>query len=146
MMEIRVLKTKQEMLANYELLLEVYPNLLMEEYDRELDDMIPNNYSQVGVYIEKECVGLTGYWLGTKLWCGKYLELDNVVISSKKRSKGIGKVLFDYMGEMAKIEGCTMLALDSYTSNFKAHKFFYNQGFTPKGFHFINILDMSKVR
>lgn len=145
-MEIRALKTKQEMLTNYELLLEVYPNLQMEEYDRELDDMIPHNYSQVGVYIENECVGLTGFWIGTKLWCGKYLELDNVVISSKKRSKGIGKVLFDYMAEIAKNEGCSMLALDSYTSNFKAHKFFYNQGFAPKGFHFINILDMSKVR
>ena len=145
-MEIRILKTKQEMLANYGLLLEVYPNLKMEEYDRELDDMIPHKYGQVGVFIENECVGLTGFWIGTKLWCGKYLELDNVVISSKKRSKGIGKVLFDYMAEMAKNEGCSMLALDSYTSNFKAHKFFYNQGFTPKGFHFINILDMSKVR
>jgi GNAT superfamily N-acetyltransferase len=145
-MEIRVLKTKQEMLANYELLLEVYPNLKMEEYDRELDDMIPHKYGQVAVFIENECVGLTGFWIGTKLWCGKYLELDNVVISSKKRSKGIGKVLFDYMVEIAKNEGCSMLALDSYTSNFKAHKFFYNQGFAPKGFHFINILDMSKVR
>jgi GNAT superfamily N-acetyltransferase len=145
-MEIRVLKTKQEMLANYELLLEVYPNLKMEEYDRELDDMIPHNYGQVAVFIDNECVGLTGFWIGTKLWCGKYLELDNVVISSKKRSKGIGKVLFDYMVEIAKNEGCSMLALDSYTSNFKAHKFFYNQGFAPKGFHFINILDMSKVR
>jgi len=145
-MEIRALKTKQEMLTNYELLLEVYPNLKMEEYDRELDDMIPHNYGQVAVFIDNECVGLTGFWIGTKLWCGKYLELDNVVISSKKRSKGIGKVLFDYMVEIAKNEGCSMLALDSYTSNFKAHKFFYNQGFAPKGFHFIKILDMSKVR
>lgn len=145
-MEIRILKTKQEMLANYELLLEVYPNLKMEEYDRELNDMLPHNYGQVGVYLDNECVGLTGFWIGTKLWCGKYLELDNVVISSKKRSNGIGKVLFDFMTEMAKNEGCSMLALDSYTTNFKAHKFFYNQDFVPKGFHFINILDMSKVR
>ena len=43
-------------------------------------------------------------------------------------------------------EQCTMLALDSYTTNFKAHKFFYGQGFAPRGFHFINILDKTKVR
>jgi GNAT superfamily N-acetyltransferase len=145
-MEIRILSTKQEMLANYELLLEMYPKLQLEEYSNELDDMIPHNYGQVGIYIDNECVGLTGFWLGTKLWCGKYLELDNVVISSKKRSNGIGKILFDFMEEKAKKEGCTMLALDSYTSNFKAHKFFYNQGFAPRGFHFINILDKDKVR
>ena len=134
------------MLLTYELLLEVYPNLQFEDYSSELDQMIPHNYGQVGVYIDNECVGLTGFWIGNKLWCGKYLELDNVVISSKKRSNGIGKFLFDYMAEKAKNEGCTMLALDSYTSNFKAHKFFYNQGYAPRGFHFINILDKSKVR
>lgn len=145
-MEIRILTTKQEMLANYNLLLEVYPTLKLNEYNNELDNMIPHNYGQVGVYIEDECVGLTGFWIGTKLWCGKYLELDNVVISSKQRSKGIGQFLFDYMEKKAISEGCTMLALDSYTSNFKAHKFFYNQGFAPRGFHFINVLDASKVR
>lgn len=145
-MEIRLLNSKQEMLENFELLLEMYPNLTLEEYSNELDDMIPNNYGQAGVYIDNECVGLTGFWIGTKLWCGKYLELDNVVISSKQRSKGIGKYLFDFMEEKAKNEGCTMLALDSYTSNFKAHKFFYNHGFAPRGFHFINILDKTKIR
>jgi len=145
-MEIKELKTKAEMLANLQLLLEVYPSLTLKEYGDELDDMLPHNYGQVGVFENDECLGLTGYWLGTKLWCGRYLELDNVVISEKHRSKGIGKLLFDFMEQKAKEEKCTMLALDSYTSNFKAHKFFYNQGFAPRGFHFIQVLDKSKVR
>ena len=67
-MEIRLLMTKQEMFSNYELLLEVYPSLTSDEYSRELDAMIPHNYGQVGVFIENECVGLTGFWVGTKLW------------------------------------------------------------------------------
>ena len=145
-MEIKIIASKEEMLQNYNLLLQVYPDLKLGDYSTELDVMIPNNYGQVGVFFENECVGLTGYWIGSKLWCGKYLELDNVVISEKHRSKGIGKVLFDYMEKMAKTEKCTMLALDSYTTNFKAHKFFYSQGYAPRGFHFINILDVSKVR
>lgn len=145
-MEIKILQTKEEMLKNYELLLQVYPTLKKEDYDSELNVMIPNNYGQVCVYIENECVGLTGYWIGSKLWCGKYLELDNVVISEEHRSKGIGKVLFDFMEEMGRKENCTMLALDSYTINFKAHKFFYSQDYAPRGFHFINVLDKSKVR
>lgn len=145
-MEIKILRSKEEMIENHKLLLQVYPGLTIEEYSNELDVMLKLNYGQACVYITDECVGLTGYWIGSKLWCGKYLELDNVVISDKHRSKGIGKFLFDFMEEMAKNEKCTMLALDSYTSNFKAHKFFYNQNFAPRGFHFINILDKSKVR
>ncbi|MEY4793015.1 MAG: hypothetical protein RIT34_1824, partial [Bacteroidota bacterium] len=43
-------------------------------------------------------------------------------------------------------ESCNMLALDSYTSNFKAHKFFYNQGYGPKGFHFVKLLNEKAVR
>lgn len=145
-MKAQEIKSKDEMLANFKLLQEVYPSLTLEEYSEELDSMLQHNYGQVGVFIDQECVGLTGYWVGTKLWCGKYLELDNVVVSKKHQSKGIGKILFDFMEAKARALNCTMLALDSYSNNFKAHKFFYNQNFAPKGFHFINILDKSKVR
>ena len=145
-MEIRELKTKEEMLRCFDLLREVYETITMEEYDRELDVMLTLNYGQVVVMDGDTIAGLTGYWIGSKLWCGKYLELDNVVVSASYRSKGIGKMLFDFMEQRAIDEKCTMLALDSYTTNFKAHKFFYGQGYAPRGFHFINILDKSKVR
>lgn len=146
MMEIKELTSKDEMLASYTLLLEVYPSLTLEQYSSELDIMLSNNYGQVAVYEDNECVGLSGFWIGSKLWCGKYLELDNVVVAEKHRSKGIGKLIFDYLYEKGVQEKCTMLALDSYTVNFKAHKFFYNEGYAPRGFHFINILDKSKIR
>ena len=145
-MEIRELTTKAEMLAQLNVLNEMYPSLSFEEYSNELDEMLPHRYGQVAVFENEECLGLTGYWLGSKLWCGKYLELDNVVVCAKHRSKGIGKLLFDFMLEKAKKEEVTMLSLDSYTSNFKAHKFFYNEGYAPRGFHFINILEKDKVR
>ena len=145
-MEIRELKSKKEMLGNYTILTEVYPSLTHEEYSAELDDMLAHNYGQVAIYNNGCCLGITGYWIGTKLWCGKYLELDNVVISKKHRSKGVGKALFSYMRLKAKEENCTMMALDSYSDNFKAHKFFYTQGFIPRGFHFINILNKLAVR
>lgn len=145
-MNVQEITSKELMLANLALLQEVYPSLTKEDYSIELDAMIPNNYGQIGVFIGEECVGLTGYWVGSKLWCGKYLELDNVVVSEKHQSKGIGKVLFDFMEIKAKELKCNMLALDSYTTNFKAHKFFYKQDFAPKGFHFINIIDKSGLR
>lgn len=145
-MEIRTLRTKEEMLGNFQLLLEVYPTLELEAYSYELDQMLAHNYGQTCVYKNDVCVALTGFWIGYKLWCGKYMELDNVVVSAKERSTGIGEVLFDHMKNFAEAEGCTMLALDSYTDNFKAHKFFYKKGYIPRGFHFIQVLKPERVR
>ncbi|MBB78441.1 MAG: GNAT family N-acetyltransferase [Crocinitomicaceae bacterium] len=139
-MEIKEIKNLKTMLENFKILKEVYPRLTLKEYKNKLNDMLSNNYKQVGVYNKKECIGLTGYWIGTKLWCDKYFELDNIVISKKYRSKGIGEELFKYMEAKARKEKCSMIALDTYTNNFKAHKFFYNQGYIPKGFHFIKKL------
>ena len=146
MLTIRDLTGKQEMMDNITVLNAIYPSLTVEEYDRELNQMLQHNYGQVAVFDDEICIGISGFWIGTKLWCGKYLELDNIVVLEKYRSKGVGKLLFDFLHKKAVEHDCTMLSLDSYTHNFKAHKFFYNQGFSPKGFHFINILKPNKVR
>jgi GNAT superfamily N-acetyltransferase len=146
MLTIRELTGKQEMMCHITVLNAIYPSLTIEEYDRELDEMLSHNYGQIAVFDDEICIGISGFWIGTKLWCGKYLELDNIVVLEKYRSKGVGKLLFDFLHKKAVEHDCTMLSLDSYTHNFKAHKFFYNQGFSPKGFHFINILKPNKVR
>jgi GNAT superfamily N-acetyltransferase len=146
-MTLRELNGLDEMLQTLDVLKELYPSLTPENYLADLKEMLPNNrYGQVAVFDGDTCIGVSGYWIGTKLWCGKYLEIDNLVVSAKVRSKGVGKMIFDYLAEKAQQEECSMVSLDSYTSNFKAHKFFYNEGFAPKGFHFINILDAEKIR
>jgi ribosomal protein S18 acetylase RimI-like enzyme len=85
-------------------------------------------------------MGLAGFWIGTKLWCGKYLELDNVVVHADFRSKGIGSIMTKYLNQKAIDEDCNMIALDAYTTNFGAQKFYMNHGFVPKGFHFVKYL------
>lgn len=146
-MIIKELHTKEEMLSCFHVLKELYPTLTIEAYSAELDEMLPNNrYFQVSVFEDAECIGLTGVWIGTKLWCGKYAEIDNLVVSAKYRSKGAGKIMIDYVKTLAKKEGCSMVALDSYTTNFKAHKLFYAEAFVPKGFHFIHVLNEDQLR
>ncbi len=144
---LKELHSLEDMLVFIDVLNELYPSLTPEAYAKELQEMLPNNnYFQLAAFHDEECVGITGIWIGTKLWCGKYLEIDNLVVTKKYRSEGVGKLMFDRVEELARDNGCSMVALDSYTTNFKAHKFFYNQGFGPKGFHFIHILDEGMLR
>ena len=133
------------MLPHLAVLQELYPNLDQENYQRMLEQMIPNNYAQVGVFIQNQCVAISGYWLGTKLWCGSYLELDNIIVCKEARGTGAGKLNQYYLEEKANNLNCSIMTLDAYTSNFKAHRFYYNQGYAPRGFHFIKILDEKRL-
>ena len=145
-MLVRELVDKAEMLKYLPVLNELYPSLTAEEYSCELDEMIPCRYGQVAAFEEDECVAICGFWIGNKLWIGKYLELDNIVVRASHRSQGVGKLMFDFLERKALEQQCKMLSLDSYTSNFKAHKFFYNEGYAPKGFHFVKLLDKDAIR
>jgi GNAT superfamily N-acetyltransferase len=145
-MLVRELVDKEEMLSYLPVLNELYPSLTAEEYSRELDEMLPCRYGQVAVFEEEECIAICGFWIGNKLWIGKYLELDNIIVRASHRSQGVGKLMFDFLERKALEQQCKMLSLDSYTSNFKAHKFFYNEGYAPKGFHFVKLLDKDAVR
>jgi len=145
-MELYELHTVDEMMETYEVLLELYPSLSKSAYREELLFMINHNYSQVAVKEGDEWIGVSGVWIGNKLWCGKYLEVDNIVVAEKARSSGAGKLMMDFLHAKAKQLSCNMMALDSYTTNHQAHKFFYNQGFGPKGFHFIKVLADKNIR
>lgn len=140
-MKITELTSIEEMLAQIEIIRHLYPNISDEKYKFYLEEMIPHNYTQVVVYDGEVCVGLTGLWYGIKLWCGKYMEIDNFIVHPNHRSKGIAKLLTDYVNQKATDLDCTMIVLDAFTGNFTAHRFYYNQGYAPRGFHFIKMVN-----
>ena len=138
---LKELTTKQGMLSNIELLRFLYPTFTVEKYDAYLTEMIPHNYKQIAVFEQDVCVGISGLWTGTKLWSGKFMEIDNFIVHPDYRKKGVGKMMTDYVDAKAKETGCTMIVLDAFTENFTAHRFYYNQGYVPKGFHFLKIIN-----
>ncbi|WP_347051505.1 GNAT family N-acetyltransferase [Flavobacterium olei] len=142
---IKELTTIKEMLAQIETIRFLYLNISEEKYEAYLSQMVPHNYTQIGVFDEQQCLGITGCWSATKLWTGKYLEIDNFVVHPDYRSKGIGKLLTDYIEQKANSLECSSIVLDAFTGNFGAHRFYYNQGYAPKGFHFVKILDEKKM-
>ncbi len=140
-MKIKELSTIPEMVAQYDIMKHLYSNFTIEKYEAYLTEMVPHNYRQVAVFEDDKCVALTGFWSGIKLWSGKYIEIDNFIVHPEYRSKGYGKAMTDYINKKALESNCTMIVLDAYTGNFTAHRFYYNQGFVPKGFHFLKILN-----
>jgi len=139
--KIKVFTIIDEMLTHIVLVQQLYPKITSEKYQSYLEEMIPHNYQQIAVFENDVCIGLTGIWIGTKLWSGKYIEIDNFIVHSDYRKRGVGKMMTNYIDNLAQEKKCTMIVLDAFTGNFKAHRFYYNQGFSPKGFHFVKILN-----
>ncbi len=131
---LKELTTKQGMLSNIELMRFLYPTFTVEKYDAYLTEMIPHNYKQIAVFEQDVCVGISGLWSGTKLWSGKYMEIDNFIVHPDHRKKGVGKMMTDYVDAKAKETGCTMIVLDAFTENFTAHRFFTIKDMCQKDF------------
>ena len=106
-----------------------------------LDEMRSTNYRCIGAFAgddsDKKLVGICGVWTGTKLWCGKFIEADNVVVDSNHRSLGIGEKMMAFLHELGKQEGCDLAVLDTYVTYARAQKFYFGLGHDIRGFHFV---------
>ncbi len=103
-------------------------------------EMAQQNYKCVGIYDGDKLMGICGMWFQTRHYSGKSLEVDHVVIDEAYRNQGIGSQLMEFVYDYAKKKTCNWIELNTYVSNFPSHKFYYNQGFVAKGYHFVKPL------
>ncbi|MCJ8163856.1 GNAT family N-acetyltransferase [Pontibacter sp. E15-1] len=138
---VQEIRGLEPMLAQYRLVQQLNPSMPKERYKELLQQMLPSGYRMVGAFNEAgACVGLSGFWVGTKLYSGKYLEPDNFVVDAAYRSAGVGKLLSDWMLEEAQRLHCDTVMLDAYVTNGPAHRFYFREGFHVKSFHFFKSL------
>jgi GNAT superfamily N-acetyltransferase len=134
-MEIRILTEKSQMAPLFPLIRQLSPKVTEERYLFLLDDMLLHGYRMIAAYLpDGTCVGL---WTGTKIYSGKYMEMDNVVVDAAHRSLGIGQKICDFVVELAAQEQVEMLMLDAYRENLPAHHFYGRNEFVKRGFHFL---------
>ncbi len=138
--QIRILTRKSDMTPLFPLIHQLNNQVTVDYYQDVLEKMLPYGYRMVAVYDGEECLGLSGIWVAAKIYCGKYLEMDNVVVAAAHRSRGIGQLLTDFITDLARQEGCTSMLLDAYLENEKAHAFYERAGFIKRGYHFIKNL------
>jgi GNAT superfamily N-acetyltransferase len=65
-----------------------------------------------------------------------WAEIENMVVEEKYRSRGVGKLLIEYVLKRAKETGCYKIQLCSDNKREEAHRFYQSMGFEPsaKGF------------
>jgi GNAT superfamily N-acetyltransferase len=139
--EIKDFKTKEEVMLGFPIIHQLYDKMDKETYASKLDDMMAgNNYHMIGAYGGGKLIGVASYWILTRFYCGKYIQIGNMVVDKDCRSKGIGAKLLKYIENRGRETGCEKYILDSYTENKKSHKLYFNEGFYVEGFHFMKDL------
>ena len=140
-LQFKILTDSHDMMDCYELIKLLNPKLSREEYALLISQMIPNHYKQLIALQNGLIMGVCGYWINTKIYSGKYIELDNVVVDVKNRNQNIGEQLCLKVLEIAEKENCKVAMLDAYLENEEAHRFYERLGYIKKGFHFIKKLN-----
>ncbi|MEI7927570.1 MAG: GNAT family N-acetyltransferase [Verrucomicrobiales bacterium] len=125
------------------LLAQLNPEVPAKTVRRRFETILTDHphYQAYGAYSDTTLVGLAGGWVATKVWCGLYLEIDNLVIDPEHRSSGIGTILLNALEQRGKELGCNILVLDSYVSNSPSHRLYHRLGYEIRGFHFVNELE-----
>jgi GNAT superfamily N-acetyltransferase len=113
------------------------PKLTLEQIKKDLLQMFEfETYTCFGVFLNDKLVGISSGWTTVRLYSGKQLEVDNVIIESSQQSKGLGKMFFEFIENWAKKNEYNTIELNTYVQNSKSHKFYYNLGYSILGFHF----------
>jgi GNAT superfamily N-acetyltransferase len=138
-MEVRLI-SKSEFDKILPVVGELYPSTPQAVLQSRLDEMKSQNYQCVGVFDAEKLIAVSGLWILTRLYCGKYAEPDNVVVLPEYRSQGVGKLLINWIENYAREQGCEVMELNAYTTNERAHQFWKSEGFQIIGYHFTRLL------
>ncbi len=115
------------------------PALTESVFEKHLSEMLHlKNYFLINAFDQKNTlVGVCGYWIATKFYCGKYMEIDNFIIDPNHRNLNYGQLFLQHLEKIAQKEKCETVMLDAYVENFNGHRFYYRNGYIARGFHFL---------
>lgn len=113
------------------------PNVEIKVLEERHTEMFAfQNYRCFGLFENETLVAISSGWITVKLYSGKQLEIDNVIVDSTTQSKGYGTVFLDLIEEWASKEECETVELNAYSQNGRAHKFYFGRNYQIVGFHF----------
>ncbi len=118
------------------LLSELDPSISRDSMTKRLDDMINNGYECVGIYSENILIGICGIWTHYKYYVGKHIEPDNVYIKAEYQNLGAGKLLVNWLVDLAKARGCEAIELNCYQGNKRGNEFWLKNNFKKIASHY----------
>jgi GNAT superfamily N-acetyltransferase len=96
----------------------------------------PQGLRFTGAYVDDACLGVAGWRIVATTFCGRKLTIDDLVVGTAARSKGVGHALLAELEQRARSADCHLLDLDSATHRTGAHRFYTRERMSILAFHF----------
>lgn len=138
---IRELNGLDEMLSIYPVFRQSNSHLDETAFRERLSAMFAQgNYRCIAAYTGDRMVGLSGFWTGAQLWCGKYIEADHVVVDTALRSLGTGAKLMAWIEAEGERTGCAVFRIAMVLGKERTHQFYARNGFFDDGLIMVKAL------
>lgn len=135
-MTIRLRELKPaEFPSIFPLIRELNPGMKRKRFDTLLKGIVPG-YRCLAVFEGDAMIAISGFSIFHRFWCGKQLDIDNVIVTATHRGKGIGERMLRWLERLAASEACDIIVLDAYSSNTASHRFYHREGYIIRGYHF----------
>lgn len=137
----KIARTDGEIEDCFDVMAELRTNLERDTFLETIRQMENEGFQLAYIEDDGNIVAVAGYRISFNLFLGKHFYVDDLITSQSVRSKGYGKILYNWLREEAKKASCKHIHLDSAVQRSDAHRFYFREGLVISSFHFREELD-----
>lgn len=119
------------------------PEQSFDQFEPLFHHVLDAGYRIAGAYEGERLVAIAGFWRHIQLWCGPYLEIDNVVVDPDFRRQGIARKLAEWLEDEGRRLECAVVLLKVYQQNERAINFYNSLDYSMPGHVMLKPLTMS---
>ena len=135
--QLRLLDSEHDYQAGFPIIRELRPHLTdFAAFAAQVRRQAGEGYRLLAAWQGDRIKGLVGYRVQENLIYGRFLYVDDLVVTADARRHGVGGRLIEASREAARRQGCAYLVLDTALGNALGQRFYFRQGLLAQGMHF----------
>lgn len=139
--EIKHIESDADLEASFLVMQELRPNLIDPvAYVAQVKQQRKQGYLLLAAWGDGRVVGLAGYRLQDSLLFGRFVYVDDLVVTRSLHRCGLGEGLLKAARQQAVAHHCNHFILDTGLHMALAQRFYFRQGLLAEGLHFVEPL------
>jgi len=139
--EIKHIDSDADLDASFSVMKELRPHLNdRATYNAQIAQQRTQGYRLLAAWRDGAIVGLAGYRLQDNLLYGRFIYVDDLVVTASLHRSRLGERLLQAARQQAVALHCKHFVLDTGLHMALAQRFYFRQGLLAKGMHFVEQL------